>query len=667
MLGLFHGIGSHKTAQVGAAAAVFTLPPYYPWAPTFTIFESGSVYTTDYDPASDKPAPTATYYVDPVSGNDTTGNGSSGNPYKSLSKANTQGASNVTRIIAKGGLYNDSTGFAAAYSPTASRSLESWDGAPVIVTRALNNPSFAAESAPNGNTYSVALTPLPVGVVDRTYGRNGTNSGFAAEYLVDGATPVPIAYKRVYHAKSTVNINSGTLVGQSGLPGLANGDAFTVKSSTNAGAATTINISGTTTRTQLITAINAVANVFAEVTYESAGDIRIAISTRDGGNLVLADTSGTPLADFGITAGTTDIRTVVQANAASWAWDGVKIFVKTHDSRAPDGNLVVLPDVAVTQMASSITFWASMCEFWGRQPIAGIPGTSNTQKIVLVDCGGRFCGTPSGTSYTDNLYTSNTKNRRFVRCAATDCFSGDGFSIYAASNTVRPHSLLLNCYAARNGTKEGLNHNGFTTHINADEIRLNCVAKNNYGPNFIDIFGSNSLNLGCTSISSLGLGTANEGFSCGSANGNILSVGYYKNCTETGSTRSRAQSTGGYWISLGGYSGTGTSNGTITDGTVIANQDAIFKPANTVAPVVSGTATQGQTLSCTTGTWTGYADLSYTYQWKRSGANIGGATSSTYLLVLADVGSTISCEVTAANYLANASTPKISNSTGVVT
>jgi hypothetical protein len=87
-------------------------------------------------------------------------------------------------------------------------------------------------------------------------------------------------------------------------------------------------------------------------------------------------------------------------------------------------------------------------------------------------------------------------------------------------------------------------------------------------------------------------------------------------------------------------------------------------PANTVAPVVSGTATFGQTLSCTTGTWSGIPTPTYTYQWQRASSNIGGATSSTYVLVAADVGNTIRCVVTATNVVG--STSANSNSTATV-
>lgn len=87
-------------------------------------------------------------------------------------------------------------------------------------------------------------------------------------------------------------------------------------------------------------------------------------------------------------------------------------------------------------------------------------------------------------------------------------------------------------------------------------------------------------------------------------------------------------------------------------------------PVNSVAPVVSGTATFGQTLSCTTGTWTGVPTPTYTYQWQRVTTNISGATSSTYVLVQADVGSTIRCVVTATNSVGSASAN--SNSTATV-
>ena len=78
-------------------------------------------------------------------------------------------------------------------------------------------------------------------------------------------------------------------------------------------------------------------------------------------------------------------------------------------------------------------------------------------------------------------------------------------------------------------------------------------------------------------------------------------------------------------------------------------------PANTIAPVVSGTAEVGETLSVTNGTWTGFPAPTFTYQWLRDGVSIRSATASTYALVAADDGTTISCRVAGTNTVGSAS------------
>jgi hypothetical protein len=83
-------------------------------------------------------------------------------------------------------------------------------------------------------------------------------------------------------------------------------------------------------------------------------------------------------------------------------------------------------------------------------------------------------------------------------------------------------------------------------------------------------------------------------------------------------------------------------------------------PVNTVAPVVSGGSGLGDVLTTTNGTWMGYpASFSYAYQWRRNGANIGGATASTYTIVAGDSAASITCLVTATN--AQGSTAQASN------
>ena len=109
-----------------------------------------------------------------------------------------------------------------------------------------------------------------------------------------------------------------------------------------------------------------------------------------------------------------------------------------------------------------------------------------------------------------------------------------------------------------------------------------------------------------------------------------------------------------------------TATNSVGSSTANSNSTASITsaPVNTVAPVVSGTPTQGQTLSTTNGTWN-YSPTSYSYQWQRNNTtNIGGATSSTYVLTISDVGSTINCRVTASN--ASGSATANSNSTAAV-
>jgi hypothetical protein len=77
-------------------------------------------------------------------------------------------------------------------------------------------------------------------------------------------------------------------------------------------------------------------------------------------------------------------------------------------------------------------------------------------------------------------------------------------------------------------------------------------------------------------------------------------------------------------------------------------------PKVVTAPHATGSGTTGSTLSCTMGTWTNVPS-SYAYQWLRNGVAIAGATANTHVVVAADVGTDVSCEVTATNSYGDAS------------
>lgn len=77
------------------------------------------------------------------------------------------------------------------------------------------------------------------------------------------------------------------------------------------------------------------------------------------------------------------------------------------------------------------------------------------------------------------------------------------------------------------------------------------------------------------------------------------------------------------------------------------SQTAAAAPINAAVPVISGTAKVGNPLVLDTGIWGGAQ--SFTYQWKKAGTPIVGATSTTYVPVTGDIGGVITCTVTAVN------------------
>ena len=105
--------------------------------------------------------------------------------------------------------------------------------------------------------------------------------------------------------------------------------------------------------------------------------------------------------------------------------------------------------------------------------------------------------------------------------------------------------------------------------------------------------------------------------------------------------------------------------------TGISVPTGIQVPVNATLPSVTGSAQQGQTLTASTGVWSGNP-TAYVYQWlrcNRGGANcasISSSTSATYLLVPADVGKTLRVAVTASNSAGSATAASAPTSVVVI-
>jgi hypothetical protein len=71
------------------------------------------------------------------------------------------------------------------------------------------------------------------------------------------------------------------------------------------------------------------------------------------------------------------------------------------------------------------------------------------------------------------------------------------------------------------------------------------------------------------------------------------------------------------------------------------------KPTNSVLPAITGTATVGQTLTGTKGTWAGRPTPSILLEWLAAGVVIPGANATTYVLTPSEAGKVITLRGTA--------------------
>ncbi|MEM8546744.1 MAG: LamG-like jellyroll fold domain-containing protein [Pseudomonadota bacterium] len=88
----------------------------------------------------------------------------------------------------------------------------------------------------------------------------------------------------------------------------------------------------------------------------------------------------------------------------------------------------------------------------------------------------------------------------------------------------------------------------------------------------------------------------------------------------------------------------------ILDETLTLNAPPVLTaPVNIALPAITGTPTEGETLTVSDGTYTGNPTPTLAKQWTRDGVDIAGATASSYTLTADDVDTVVTCDETATN------------------
>jgi hypothetical protein len=103
---------------------------------------------------------------------------------------------------------------------------------------------------------------------------------------------------------------------------------------------------------------------------------------------------------------------------------------------------------------------------------------------------------------------------------------------------------------------------------------------------------------------------------------------------------------------------------------IVHRNDEYFEYQVKVKNTASSAFLVGEKLTCNVGTWTGAEPISFSFQWLRDGAQIGGENKSTHIVAEADKGHSLQCRVTAANAaasVAGASAPVVVSPVPAVT
>lgn len=309
------------------------------------------------------------------------------------------------------------------------------------------------------------------------------------------------------------------------------------------------------------------------------------------------------------------------------------------------GGIVLATGVSVTP-SSTVAVWTG----YGGQGGNCSPGNpgGNSKFGTLVAVGGGFgggCG-PAYGGPGGNAGGAHWGQPQGTSTQATSGTASNGTNITAYGNSggkSYPHGVAGDAVSAGGGGGGG------ATQAGGDATQPGANSSSGVGGNGGEGLANDWSTASNVVYGSGGGGQARAVQGTGGSNGGTASGTNTSGGTGIDAVDHTGAGGGGGYRQGGGRAGDGGS------GVVVVRYYPNTTPTNSVAPSISGTTTNGQTLTASRGTWSGYPTPTYAYRWKRATSaagvysNITGATSLTYTLTDDDIDAYLKFEVTATN------------------
>ena len=412
---------------------------------------------------------------------------------------------------------------------------------------------------------------------------------------------------------------------------------------------------------------------------ETTAPVSIAAPANTGVPVVTSATDGTMTVAGSTWSGTTPIAVTYQ-----WFKGGVAIAGETGNSYKPAGAGVYTVEVTATNVAGSATETPAAVTISGPANTAAPVVTTAANGVMSVTTGTWTGLAPITFAYqwkkggvaiagaTAATYTPTAAGDYTVDVTATN-IGGSATETPAAVTIAAPVNTVTASIASGTGgtitvtpgTWTGITPVVITYKWYKDGTVIAGETGATYTPTAVGAYtadvvatspvGSTTATVGPITIA-VPVNTVAASIAAGAGGTMTITPGtwtgytpvtttykWYKDGTviagETGATYTPTAA-GAYTAEVIGTNTVGSTTATVGPITVAA-------PVNTAVPVITGKAEIGEVLTASTGTWTPTTGLTYSYQWKRDGAVIAGATSATYTLVTADDGAVMTVDVKA--------------------